>query len=412
MEVSRHLFMNFNETSISEKLEAKGDKRMNIIDRLNEILPEDCNDKVIIFGVGYIGIHGLLLLKKLGKRVSYIIDNDKAKIGERHLGIEVKNPYELLYENWDSIKIFICAGGNRAKEMAKMLEGMGGIFNKNYFMTLADERYVPTNKIDPVLGYSRGENSFVEMVGNTMIRNATGVKEEKILTLGGSTTDYSLYGISSWPFFLKQILDRNNVPNRVINGGICGYNSSQEMLKLLNEGIDRVKPDVVISYSGFNDSLPSKYSLIHDNYVEVLEGLVNCYRENKGDIDEVYYGEPLNDCVGRFIKNMRLMHAICEEFNIKFIGILQPTMVTGEYCLDKTEEEYLRENTVKSRVDKSLEFYRNVAEKIKAYPWIYDFTDIFTNENNCFLEWVHCSEKGNQVIAQNVYKVLESFFVE
>ncbi len=286
------------------------------------------------------------------------------------------------------------------------------MLNKNYFKILGDERYATIDKIDPVLGYSRGENSFVEMVGNTMIGNILGVKEQKILTLGGSTTDYSFYGISSWPFILKQILDRNNVPNRVINGGVLGYNSSQEMLKLLSEGIDKVRPDIVISYSGLNDSLTSKYSLIHDNYVNVLDELVNCYRKNKGDIDEVYYGEPLNDCVGRFIKNMRLMHAICEEFNIKFIGILQPTMVTGEYSVDKAEEEYLRDNIIKSRVDKSLEFYENVTEVIKEYSWIYDFTDVFANESDCFFEWAHCNEKGNKVIAQNVYRILDNFLVK
>ncbi len=99
---------------------------MNIVDRINEILPEDCSDKVIIWGIGNVGIHGLLLLHKLGKTVSYLIDSDETKIGTKYLGIEVKNPYELLYENWDSIKIFICAGTNHSNEIAEMLEAMGG----------------------------------------------------------------------------------------------------------------------------------------------------------------------------------------------------------------------------------------------------------------------------------------------
>ena len=194
---------------------------MSIVEKINNIIPGDSPKKVIIFGMGHVGIHGLLLLKKLGKKVSYIIDNDKNKFGKRYLGVEVKSPYELLYEDWDNILVFICAGGKRSQEMAEMLEGMGGRIHYNFFTTLAEERYISTiNRIDPILGYSRGENSFEEMIAQGCKTQKNDIKKLRILTLGGSTTDPSYYGIKSWPFFLKEILDEKGIPNIVINGGI------------------------------------------------------------------------------------------------------------------------------------------------------------------------------------------------
>ena len=388
------------------------DSKLSVIERINKIIPLDETKKVIIFGIGYIGIHGILLLKKLGKKVSYIIDNDESKVGSSYLGVEVKNPYELLYENWDDVLVFICAGGKRAQEMADMLEGMGGVFNQNYFRVLSEERYEPANMIDPILGYSRGERGFKEIVVSNQEMKLDEENEVKILVLGGSTTDYSLYGIKSWSFFLKELLDKDGISNQVINGGVCGYNSSQEMLKLLGEGIDRINPDIVISYSGFNDSCPSKYPLVHDNYVEVLETLWNCYKNNVGDIDDIYFGEMAYDSVIRYIKNMRIMHSVCEEFDIKFIGILQPTMVTGKCNIDETEREYLQIEAIKNKVNKSLEFYKVAKDKIKEFPWIWDFTSIFDGEEDCFYEWVHCNEKGNQIIANNIYKILEHIIKE
>ena len=64
-------------------------------------------------------------------------------------------------------------------------------------------------------------------------------------------------------------------------------------------------------------------------------------------IDEIYYGKPVDDYVTRYLKNMRIMHAVCEEFGVEFLGILQPIMITGKYNLDELEKEYLKSSIIK-----------------------------------------------------------------
>lgn len=386
--------------------------RMNVSDKINEIIPVGCEKKIIVFGIGYIGVQALFLLLKHGKKVDYIIDSDKSKLGKEYFGVTVRSPYDLIYEDWDNILVFICAGGVRVQEMADLLEQMGGIYEKNYFKTLSEERYVPTDKIDAVLGYSRGEkNNFQEMRLEGEKRKD---KEYVILALGGSTTDYSMYGIRSWPFFLKELCVRKGIAVNVINGGCCGYRSAQEMLKLIGEGLDVVRPDMVIVYSGFNDSAPSKFPLVHDHYAEVLSMLRENYIEDVGEIDEIYFGRPIVNSADNWIKHMRIMYGTCVEFGIKFFGMLQPTMVTGAYRTGEIEKAYLKEisaSAIKTGIkttscNESLNFYEEVKRKMKKYPYLHDFTGIFDGQDDCFYDWVHCNENGNKLIAQNIFAVV------
>jgi hypothetical protein len=76
------------------------------------------------------------------------------------------------------------------------------------------------------------------------------------VTLGGSTTSgfYQHYADGyTYPYWLNQMTSAVGV--KVINGGLGGYSSTQELLKLVTE-VPRLKDHVemVISLNGINDT--------------------------------------------------------------------------------------------------------------------------------------------------------------
>lgn len=129
---------------------------MNIEKKVEKIVPVGNAKKIIVWGIGNVGIHAIYLLLKLGKKIDYIVDSDVSKQGEVFVGIEVKNPMDLLYEDLENIVVFIAAGDYKTREIEEQMRSMGFEHNKNYFTLLSVDRYAPVNKIDFMLGYSRG----------------------------------------------------------------------------------------------------------------------------------------------------------------------------------------------------------------------------------------------------------------
>ena len=128
--------------------------------------------------------------------------------------------------------------------------------------------------IDPHLGYahSNGEKDvrnlskeFTWLDGFLIYSNQTSnFQRPIILTLGSSTTDGIRSG-HSWPEEFARIMKEKRYSGTVINGGIGGYTTNQELLKLIRDGLEFF-PDVVISYGGISDrgeygELP--YPMVH-----------------------------------------------------------------------------------------------------------------------------------------------------
>lgn len=72
----------------------------------------------------------------------------------------------------------------------------------------------------------------------------------KIVVLGGSTSDPALG--YSWPELLAGVLKERGAKATVLNGGVAGYSSNQELIKLTRDVLP-LGPDIVISMSGVND---------------------------------------------------------------------------------------------------------------------------------------------------------------
>ena len=255
------------------------------------------------------------------------------------------------------------------------LEWITKVFNKKnnielpFFINSREPAFQTTlnsfqfNHLDPHLGYAHtpGAKDNVEIKSPHIYRSGFVAFTDKkkldssrpiIVTLGGSTTD-SLQFEDSWPEALSNILKSKDIPWTVVNGGVGGHSTSQELIKLLRDAIE-LNPYLVIAYNGINDlnnwsKLP--YPMIHPYQDRILNFVVN---QNLGrsqmylpnllyffknalnpelaarSVHSIERGLKTTKSTGEFyLRNHELMYAICSSQGIKYLGVLQPVIGIG-----------------------------------------------------------------------------------
>lgn len=362
--------------------------------------------KVVLYGADATGLAFLYWAGKAGVDIAYFVDRSDEKQKMLVMGKEVKAPIELMYENSEEIKIVITADPQDV--IIKTLTEMGFSCDKQIVTEFIEKRMGPViSQVDVLLGTSRGDKILYEM--KKKISN----NEIIIVVVGGSTTDPLFAGIHSWSYYLQEMIDNNGIVARVVNIAQCGYTSSQELLVLLRDGF-AVKPDAVISYSGWNDVSPAvniekgmRYAYTSRNMYIAFENLLEHYRGEKPFCD-VYYGKLEDGFLEQYIKNMRIMHAACAEFNCKFYGLLQPSLAS--IPVESLQSPFAKSAAIdplmtdmKKRWDV---FYNRYLVEKPAYSYLYDFTHILNGHDDVFEDTVHVNEDGNRIIAENVFELL------
>ena len=129
---------------------------------------------------------------------------------------------------------------------------------------------------DPNLGYAHGQCSSIidqQIPGFVLYGAPLGTAEVTIAVLGGSTTDPIVMSDRedidwhTWPLFLWNLCDEAGLTCTILNGGVGGFTSSQEPMKLVRDVLP-AKPDIVISLNGinewyfFDDGLNRKYTFV------------------------------------------------------------------------------------------------------------------------------------------------------
>jgi len=373
---------------------------MTIIEELKEIIGEK---NVFIYGYGTMGGTAHFTLHRQGYDIVGIVDSDTKKQGLSVGGSPIISPYDLMYYDKDNVMVFVCS--DRAKEeVVNILESMNFSRDLNFSTFFLDGRSAPLTEFNPQIGWCRGNDQFIECDDSLNT-------DKIVLTLGGSTTDYSLNGFVSWPQLLNDKMHENVAVcvgggYRVINGGVAGYCSSHELLSFITYGLKTI-PNVLISYSGYNDAagvLLYEYNDYHT--VKTYDELIKIAKNNDaGDLLLMNFGSKINNYAMLWLKNARIMHGICEEFGIKHIHILQPSFITSG-LLDEVEKEICTIGPYKDIYSKVNNFYNEIKEKMEYYEWIIDFTDIFM-DNSVYIDTCHVNQAGNEVIASHIYRLLE-----
>nr|WP_286885400.1 CatB-related O-acetyltransferase [Aneurinibacillus sp. UBA3580] len=131
---------------------------MGILIELDEYIK---NKRIIVFGTGKAGKLAFFALKDLCYSIAYYVDNDESKWGEILLGIEIKNPNELLLEKQNEFVILVAS--IYYKDIYLQLENMG-IGKERYFSVLpvGKEKIVneSARNIREINGVKIGKYSF------------------------------------------------------------------------------------------------------------------------------------------------------------------------------------------------------------------------------------------------------------
>lgn len=294
--------------------------------------------------------------------------------------------------------------------------------------------------IDPHLGHAHDPNKskFFEklpgFVEYSSVKNHSNSNVLRIVTLGGSTTDplISLFlndpeadpeSPHNWSQDLVRIFQEKKIAAKVYNGGVSGYSSSQELLKLIRDTI-HLKPHIVLVLNGVNEigfchalktnPLIHPYqkklmdSIILDNHQFLLpniKGLLKLLFRSNDKLTGANYGvvSESSSPVDNWHKNIYLSNAICNSLNIKYICFLQPTLGFGIYNASREERAWLKKKG--PHYLKSMhKFYMYAKQLARKNAYCVDLTDIFAEQRNVYLDPRHLKAKGNRIIAEAIYR--------
>lgn len=388
------------------------------------------------------------VVEEVKKKLALLDFHNIKTIGRKSLQ-EDGSVFELLYYDWDNTYLYLTDDMNlkvmQSIEKMKIptrniywLRQCDGYYSYDY---MSKSEFIP----DPTLGYSAIE------LGNKSNDSAAGfvkyeysVKNERtctILTLGGSTTQCFAVRETSWSELLSRILTEKKIPHRIFCGGISGYSNIQEFLKLVRDGII-LKPDIVLSYSGVNNTnwlTDPEYPFIHTYQKQLFKRLKMSRGVELGEdtitlSDIVNYGiaNSEQDSFQFWLLYERLMNSICKELSIKFKAYLQPWLFSkshfDEYdrrillglfhiVADTRDDlkKYAMDTTQKfsSDVEKALIFRKEVKQYEKLYSdWLVDFSHILDEASGVYIDEAHVYEWGNQIIAEHMYKSIEQDILE
>lgn len=314
-----------------------------------------------------------------------------------------KNVVELLYE--DNYLILIEGTVNEAVKLGHRLEKFGMREGKEY-----------TWLHDPTFnGYNLSRNQVMDLnLGYTYImdKNYPGFHvlgnnnmDFKIVILGGSTTDANSYQIKTWVDFLFEKCVSYEVT--IFNGGIAGYTSTQELIKLLRDVI-LLKPNMVIVYDGENDA---EHNYSHKPYD--FSYLEKVFRVATGQSSDLSFSKDNlridhRDSFDIWINNIEIMYTIARMKGIRFFSFLQPMLCSKKEAYLTLREKSIIRCTTLSNVDYAWDAsrYRSLVKERRIeemHSYIFDLSDIF-DEKDVYIDHCHVFEEGNQIIADKIWE--------
>lgn len=285
-------------------------------------------------------------------------------------------------------------------------------------------------RLDPHLGYSntRGWSKTSLVIPGFRFHPSPGVISEnplRIVTLGGSTTAPSKF---DWPSTLHRLLISEGYEVEVLNGGVAGYSSSQDLLKFLRDVVN-LKPDIVIAVEGVNDlgfihAIP-KHPMVHPYQYKLMQHLWQApvkvlpntqlairqvLRAGQWRVSGISLGPPTKmEPVESWFKNVRTMSIIATEFGIHYLNILQPILGFGQLKPSTDESKMLRDIEKREYYLKSLRSFYPAAKKMAAQRGeILDLTDLFSGHSNVYRDPRHQTETGVEILAAAILEEMMS----
>lgn len=257
----------------------------------------------------------------------------------------------------------------------------------------------------------------------------------RIVGLGGSTTDPEMEA-HNWVYQLAGICGAKGLRCQTLNGGIGGYASQQELLKLERDVLP-LEPDLVISLNGINDESLNVFDgrTFVNNHQQAIE---KALRVSDWDADSPLASPPSlwgpfpharfllrvigfalsprlehNEPIGvrdgyslarRWETNVRMMHALAQEFGFRYFVFLQPHLGLEP----EAAQAKIRENGFPYMYDVNhlQTFYEEARAACRKLSYCADISGELTGKSALFKDVMHVNEEGHRLEAEKMFRVL------
>jgi lysophospholipase L1-like esterase len=240
----------------------------------------------------------------------------------------------------------------------------------------------------------------------------------------GSTSDKTTI-----PGLLQEYFDHElgylNV--EIINAGINGADSYREIL-LIKEKLIEYDPDLIISYTGVNDSGGYYREIILDetngNYAQNLFKFAsypwyrtpfvinNLLSENTINEKNILESSPqeIQKTSESFKKNWSQSCAFLEDKQITSVLILQPSLITKTVLSDF-------EKNIEHSVNYRKQYLENFANDLKLLnddcDHTFDLRHVINNTSKTtYYDQIHMNDLGNQIVAKTIYEKILPIVIE
>lgn len=310
---------------------------------------------------------------------------------------------EVLYEeNY----ILILYGKNNQKSIIKKIDEL----------SIAETDWTSVNRLAPaghrafMLDLNLGHTSETNYIPGIYLHGKENITDVKIAVLGGSTTEEERYPFKSWAKIMFEKYCQKNVT--LYNGGIAGYTSSQELIKLFRD-ILCINPDMIVVYDGYNDVCFNNSRLHFRWLYNLLEYAKDAVYEH-GVLDQrvregIFTGGINSEnVIGKWLINIESMCGIAQMQHIRFHSFMQPMLVSQKIhtkhgiALHKVCDAHLKHEDIQN-----MRLFRQRGKEIEeTHPYIHDLSDIF-DEKDVYMDSCHVWESGNEIIADSIWKIIE-----
>jgi len=359
------------------------------------------NKSIYVYGVNDVIKRFIGLARFMGYQVHGVLSDEEVN-GELE-GIPIQLVENIAYET----NFFIMAANKGRKEDYDTLTSLGLQYALDFtFISSMDisMQFVRNTPLDVNLGYTY---TGVGIYPGFTIYGRNSSDDYKIVTLGGSTTDGALYPFKSWPEILYEKWPDREVT--VFNGGVVGYNSGQELFKLIRDVLE-LKPNIIIEYGTFNEIWGDDREPYAFNYVKEVFEYANKHMNRESDrFFHLFADEPVctgirkkRSKVAIWLSNISMMHKLAVLNGIQFYSFIQPDMFTKKH--KNAFEKGIWMNDFDHIKETRLEFIRYIRENhiVQTYDYIYDLTALFDDWFDVYMDIAHVNEKGNYIIAEAI----------
>ena len=337
----------------------------------------------------------------------------------RKLGIGIGTAMVLLFVLEGAAWLLLSLGSGSGPAPG-FLVSRGGEFHRRLARGFDGTSRGPL-AVDPHLGYAL-EPAF------QVFGEGEGEGALRIVALGGSTTDPFNQG--HWSGTLSKLLASEGIPARIHNGGVGSYSTNQEVIKLIRDAL-ALNPHVVISVDGVNDlglvkSISPSTPMVNEPQREIMEyvagsdsqsvflpNLARLLGSGEVILQEPHWGRPAEMKAEEvWEKNVRIMNAVCREFGIRYLAVLQPIMGFGSYERSALEEEMWEERSQRLHPDGTpyhealTRYYEAAQVRCERLPYCADLTGIYAGKSDLYGDPRHPNPEGYRLLGEAIHQEL------